>query len=314
MHAAVCAESCYWTCQYARDAAWFKLAGGSVPVAKWRTLYRSPELLDLRYVAPLAVESTDKKAAAKFRREYRAMIRELQDLGSVVREVFRMTPEARDELAAAAKQTEKELEQLFFQVYRADLKDEIEFTREYEAVVATPESMFFVMVAMPCLLEYGEPIGALYARVIDGDFESLCQLLRLDKFAQKVPEVAAQYDAILQRGDLAQRRTLLDAIAAPPQAPLSEADMYLKFSQLLHTVLSGLDVRLAKLRKYLKEHGVPRKHWPYAKLSYRQMQSLIDAIIEDRKGNIGVLPDAPEAFKMAVYRKRGFWQVPPFAA
>jgi len=313
LQTAVSAESCYQMCHFARERAWFRLAGGLVDVSRWRRFYRSTEVFDLSFAAPLAVGTTDKQEVSAFRREMAKMLRELRSPSKDIRAQLRGL--TRDDLAQGL-QFWRDLETEFFVDYRADLDGAMELPPDFGNAAATPESLFFYMVAMPCWFEYGEPIGSLYGRVLDGDFDALCCLLRLDKFAFRLPEVRACYEAILQGGDSHRATLLLKAQEESPSPRLTERDVYLRVSGLLYDTLNEIDQGLKPLREAMDHAGVKRIHWPYARLSYNQILALFDAVLEDRKrgDDAHLTAESPEAFKQALHRKRDFWKGLPFAA
>lgn len=312
LQTAVSAESCYQMCRLARERAWFRLAEGTVPVSRWRRLYQSTEILDPAFAAPLVVGSTYRKTAAAFRRELAAFLHQLRhparDLAAQCRGLTR-------EEIEAALQFWRDLEEAFFEEYRADLQGAVELPPDFGQVAATPESLFFYTVALPCWFEYGESIGSLHARACAGDFEALCALLRLDKFAQHLPEVRAQCATVLQSCDPCRADLLLEAQASPPTPRLSEREVTLRIARVLFDLLQAIDQGLKPLREAMQRGGVKRAHWPYARLSYSQILALFDAVAEDRqRSDAQFVAESPEAFKMALHRQRGFWKGVPFAA
>jgi hypothetical protein len=290
---AVCAPECLGLLQMLREGSVVRAVKKIPPLDQWLPLYRNPHQVErvmFHTFRPSGDPQHPHAVSTWFHGRLRAGVAGGMQVEDAIIHVGTLTPRER---LAAKTGIEQMLRYMYWEHYR-DLAAhfqgyEIEDGVDLDAAFATREVLFYILVWLPCALEYGERAGDLYAKSIQGDRMALDKLLRIDKSLLWDPQVAKTARKLGM-----ERREYDTAIIAEAfqRAPARKLD-----ARSINVLLAGLISRITQ------DIG--------CKLDPMEIRDLFDAVAKDRSGDPTAieteLPESPEALKQAIFRAKPFW-------
>jgi hypothetical protein len=155
--------------------------------------------------------------------------------------------------------------------------------------MATPEMQFFMLVLVPCLLEFGKIPSRLYANARRGDLQSLVDLIRLDKTVAGDPAIAKWIHQPTMERDEVAAKLIGDAFSDGVQYDPSPGQIKAQQAALLIALSEGLGCKLKPV----------------------EVRHLFDAIQKDLTGDDAAtdtdLPEYNEGWRQAIYNGKKRW-------
>lgn len=159
-----------------------------------------------------------------------------------------------------------------------------------EDLLADPQHQFLIQMfdfvnhtLLPCWILYGEMPSRLLRRARQGNWQAICDLLRLDKSLVTDRLLAERWHHAMTVGQPELRRELLSALSGSPRSlPCRRFKLWFAAALSLLADLCGYELQRPELRE------------------------LFDAVAADRTGAMvdHEMPDGPEAFRQAILRER----------
>jgi hypothetical protein len=172
--------------------------------------------------------------------------------------------------------------ELIYQNYGPALSDE---------EVKQPELQFFLLVFLPCMLEFGMTPMRLSARARRGDRQSLFDLLRTDKSIARHPQLKEQISESVLQADSVFREMYAQAISKGMKYNPKPARLKAQAGALLIMLSEAM----------------------YWKLNPTEVRQLYDAVQKVKTGNPEAtdvdLPEFDEGWRQAIYRDKNKWVI-----
>ena len=301
-------EPAYELCLMARRREWLD---GSLSIGhreEWFKQYDDTELLVPS--TSVLVDFLGFGCDRKTKEEIRHFADELTGLSKLTARKVRRELEAVGDLGAFARECRRFEEAMYvehIEEIRKTLAGNVEPNRISRGVLRRTSVRFFLRVAFPCWMEYGERPGDILKRAETGDFESLLKLAQLDPFTMENPKIRKQYIGILGGSNDTRRDLVTKALGGGSLRKLDVADVGILCAAVVHKLFDQYDAQLTVVREKLWKAEIDTVRIPKVKLSYRKVRDLFDAAARDMGGfGCDFLPDG-RTFEMAVRRHRSFW-------
>ncbi len=202
---------------------------------------------------------------------------------------------------APAKMKKKVLliySEVFKQAYRDNLSEIADWIEKghrgcemSDEVMGLPETQFFFLVFLPCLLECGMPPGRLLAKARRGDREALLDLVRID------PSAVAQNDV---------KKLLSDPVL------LKNADFWEQYAKVINRGVQ-YDPDHCRIKAQMASLVIQISQAMGRKLTPKDIRRLYDALQKDLTGNANSedqdLPETDQAWRTEVGRGKKKWHL-----
>jgi hypothetical protein len=297
----------------AAEGGRYGLQEEAVDLGKWIRLYRGHRRLQ-RFVLDEIVASLaglgDEGALSEIVEVLQSSVREKArmepiELQKEVEEFARNDPEGLQEAVRLGQETARDLFAADDVLDCGGATDDGEWT----ALLAREETLFFMLVWVPCLLEYGEYPARLMRRARQGEPDALDKLLRLDKRAISDKKIGQEWARASTKRN-GSFELMWKALHDPPKEMGAG-----KVKMVLAGLISACSKFIAEqLKKGSAESGipVPAALLPLTKrLNGPAIRDLFDAyhkdVTGDRMAQDDDIPKDNEALKKALQRRQKLW-------
>jgi hypothetical protein len=161
--------------------------------------------------------------------------------------------------------------------------------------------LFFFKVWLPCWLEYGNYLPSIMTKAVNGDYQALENLLRIDHWILEHDDIRYQWQKKMVENPLLSE----DWHRAIKNKPLQNITMtHLKylFGALIYQVFNRIDEAVQKVNA---QFNLPK---PKSRISAEKIYQLFTAYSQDVLGEASDPDlDSPGTFRTGVSRNKDFW-------
>lgn len=324
---ALAAEPAFNLCVKARESAFKDFLANVEDEKAWLANYRNQSVLfaDAAMVGEVlevfAESDADREkipVAVEFLEELRVIATESTTARK--RRAATLAKECKEEGVTWSELFEigKEIHNLIDDVYAVHLKTielETEIVKESSIdgvalLRCSPRVRFFLLVTLPCWIEYQVSPTQLFAACRAGDFDALCRLVNLDVLCLQDTRVRRSFQNHMKTDW--KRIKLSAAMAGQPLRKLNRKSVKILLAALVYKMWSEYVENVTVLRKMLWKKDINlRSH--IQPLSFPALQKLFDSVYQDTHGDSPDDPDfveqMPEAFRKGVQRHLDFWSI-----